>query len=276
MYHLINIFFNHRMAFSNKKGACDLRCTKCNVILRAKPGPRKVICTQKEADEYSKLINKKVVFGNQFCSVSRCQIRKTKSDINPKESDQFDLANLKVEAEESEKRAVPDTQQSTGSTESSECGGGDSQSSGNDPSYTTRIKPEQADGDMIEMPINRTVSTHSYCCICFKSDIKSRVIPLEARLQVYMKKRIFIPKENRCCTEHLIKNRFYDNEIQNISIFSNTLKIEKSELVQFLGEMSNRCETTLHQQIGNFALSEERIKSFTGLYFCIITLLYNQ
>ena len=39
------------------------------------------------------------------------------------------------------------------------------------------------------------------------------VIPEEARTQSHVKQKIYIPAGNRCCREHLIKNRFYDERI---------------------------------------------------------------
>ena len=60
------------------------------------------------------------------------------------------------------------------------------------------------------------------------------VIPEEARIQPYIKKKIFIPPGNRCCTTHILKNGIYEED------------------------------STLLDKIGEFSLSEKQIQIFTG------------
>lgn len=57
------------------------------------------------------------------------------------------------------------------------------------------------------MPINRVCASKGYCFICKKTKDLIEV-PIEARLQIFSKLQILIPKRNRCCSEHIIKKKF--------------------------------------------------------------------
>ena len=66
--------------------------------------------------------------------------------------------------------------------------------------------------EYFEISIQKTVVTHKYCCICFS--IKNlTLIPEEARIQSYIKKKISIPPGKRCCTTHILKNRIYEEDL---------------------------------------------------------------
>lgn len=68
---------------------------------------------------------------------------------------------------------------------------------------------------MIIIPINRTISTHKNCFICLvkKNDL---IVPKKIRIQCYIKKRIYIPKERTCCNKHLIYKRLYKKDMDKI------------------------------------------------------------
>ena len=117
--------------------------------------------------------------------------------------------------------------------------------------------------EIIEVPINRVVSTHSYCCLCY-SKTKFVTVPLRARLQAYQSRRIFIPKQNRCCPSHLIKDVFYKDELSKLKIHSNVTNIEPQELVLFLDNMSINSNTSIFDLVENGNLSEERLHALTG------------
>ena len=72
-----------------------------------------------------------------------------------------------------------------------------------DPSFAIKVKRNEATPEIeyIEIPLQRTVSTHKYCCI-YHSTKNLIVIPEEARMQSYIKNQIYIPVGNRCCQSH--------------------------------------------------------------------------
>ena len=59
--------------------------------------------------------------------------------------------------------------------------------------------------------------------------------------------------------KHLIKKRFYDDDLNNLRVVSNYSKIEITELSKYLEQLSVRCDSSIHDKIGDFLLSEEQI-----------------
>ena len=104
-----------------------------------------------------------------------------------------------------------------------------SDSSSQDPSYVQKKSVEEKDKlECVQMPFSRVIATHKYCFICgSKKNIIS--VPLDARKQTFMKRKIFIPKGNRCCSSHLINKRFYEEELQNLRIILNVSCIDVEE-----------------------------------------------
>lgn len=121
-----------------------------------------------------------------------------------------------------------------------------------------------SDDDFVTLPLKRVISTHKYCILCnSKSNIKT--IPMEARYQVFIKRRIIIPKGDRCCSNHLIRNKFFEDELLRLRIHSNTSVISAKETSIFLNLLSVKVDETLFNQISNFTMPEEQLIIFTGL-----------
>ncbi|KAL3281816.1 hypothetical protein HHI36_005016, partial [Cryptolaemus montrouzieri] len=91
-----------------------------------------------------------------------------------------------------------------------------------------------------------------------------QVVPFNYRIQVFVKKRIFIPKKNRYCKIHLIKNRFYEQVLSNIDGTTAERSIEPSGIGHFLNNSSDKVDNTLHKKIKVFKLCDERINALTG------------
>ena len=89
-------------------------------------------------------------------------------------------------------------------------------------------------------------------------------VPLNARLQVFIKKGIFIPYNNKCCKNHLIKNRFYEDLLHNIVPISNELSIQTNKLEKFLDCLSDKVDDSIHGNIKKCSMSDERIFALTG------------
>ena len=113
------------------------------------------------------------------------------------------------------------------------------------------------------MAFARTVNTHAYCFLC-KSRENIGSVPLNARLQVFIKKRIFIPYNNRCCKNHLIKNRFYKDLLHNIVPISNESSIQTNELGKFLDCLSDKVDDSILGNIKECSMSDETIFALTG------------
>ncbi|KMQ85209.1 reverse transcriptase-7, partial [Lasius niger] len=147
-----------------------------------------------------------------------------------------------------------------------------SQPSTDDSSFILDL--ESSNVECVEMPFNRVFISHAYCFIC-KSKTDLHDVPYAAQMQVFVKRRIFIPKRNRCCSKHLIKNRFYEDEVDQIQIFSNESSIEITELAAFMEKLSDEVDFQFHDHIGKYAISEERVKALTGYSWNDITIIKN-
>ncbi|KAH9511220.1 hypothetical protein DERF_009691 [Dermatophagoides farinae] len=52
----------------------------------------------------------------------------------------------------------------------------------------------------------------------------------KARLKVFEKRRIFVPKGNRCCSYHLIGKWLYEEHVGNIVIVSERCQMDENEM----------------------------------------------
>lgn len=134
-----------------------------------------------------------------------------------------------------------------------------------DPSYHHVETKSLTSVDLIEIPFPRVVSTHKYCILC-RSSHKIVTVPFEARQQIFSSKRIFVPK---------IKNRMYQDELEHIQIFSTKSSIDVDDLKLFLNQLAIKSESNIVDRIGDYTLSEERLKVFTGLIWDNISELLN-
>lgn len=117
--------------------------------------------------------------------------------------------------------------------------------------------------ESIEILFDSVVKSHRYCFIC-KSTKNLSSVPFDARIDVFSRRRLFISKGNRCCHSHMIKKRFYDDEIEKMKIYSNDLTVEISEVAAFIEKLFDFANLEVHDYIGKFKLSDERIKILTG------------
>jgi len=105
-----------------------------------------------------------------------------------------------------------------------------------DPTFQIAVKSKKdvTNIEYIQIPLQRTVSTHNYCCIC-SSRKDLIVIPEEARIQSYLKRKIYIPVGNRCCKSHVIKNRLFEEDLSLLKVHSNTSSVaELSKVMKTL------------------------------------------
>ncbi|XP_074099024.1 uncharacterized protein LOC141527435 [Cotesia typhae] len=116
----------------------------------------------------------------------------------------------------------------------------------------------------IELGFPRIISTHKYCCLC-GSSTNIMIVPFEARKQVFSKRRLFIPQGNRCCKDHIIKKRFYNEDINTFRIYSNTSVFEVNDLEKLLGQLAIGTDSSIIDKIGDHSFSEKQLEVFTGL-----------
>ncbi|XP_026464766.1 uncharacterized protein LOC113367370 [Ctenocephalides felis] len=120
----------------------------------------------------------------------------------------------------------------------------------------------------VDLCLNRVASTHRHCSICSnKSDLIT--IPLEARIHAFVKVRIYIPLGNRACNKHFFGKFFYEEDIRQLRIYSNTSLVPQKEISIFLNALADT-SVSLFKQIDNLSISSEQIKILTGFNLEVI------
>lgn len=248
-------------------------CCKCIKPLRKIHGSVKVINTLEEALTARDQLQIELSIGDSLCDKCRRLVffgTKWKNVDKPEENEPVPststISEERITLSESQKSLSPSLESSfqsqTSLTTSLETS---SQGSSQDPSFRP-TSAEKIGRPNIELPLKRTISTHRICFICRKTTLCT-VIPIEARLKCFSKTKIFIPQGNHICSKHLINQRIYEDELQNIECYSNTSFIFLDELSLFMQRMANSAETSLFGKVGSLEISEERVKVLTGLSY---------
>ncbi|XP_068993908.1 uncharacterized protein [Neodiprion pinetum] len=110
-----------------------------------------------------------------------------------------------------------------------------------------------------------TGSVNSQILLSFYSSSPIVTVPSEARLQAFQERKIFIPQGNRCCPTHLMKKKFYSDDLAALKIHAGNSMIKVSDLTFFLNDLSNGQE--LKHQIRDGTLSDQRLEVLTGLSY---------
>lgn len=209
-----------------------LKCADCDKFLNKVKGKKKMIHNENEANAFARLFQRNIIVNDILCNKCRLSIY-SKSKKNSKSEIERDLPPFELTSD--------------------------------DPTYEVQFKSKKSISEVeyVEMHIQRTVATHKYCCICSATK-NIIVIPEEARMQSYTKKKIYIPAGNRC-RSHLIKNRIYEEELNLLKVHSNTTSLSVLELSKVMETLSIKCDSTLFDKIGDFSLSDKQVKIFTGL-----------
>ncbi|XP_057329865.1 uncharacterized protein LOC130670476 [Microplitis mediator] len=222
------------------------KCINCNINLRKAVGYKKVVMTIDEAYIATEKIGKRVLINDAFCS--KCRVILTRPPIlKNTEDSSADRVSIKSQ---------PILSQSSSTIVSSV-------SSSQDPSSVIEEKMEE-ELEFVELGFPRIISTHKYCCLC-GSSANIIIVPFEARKQVFSKRRLFIPEGNRCCKDHIIKKRFYDEDINSFRIYSNTSVFEVRDLEKLLGQLAIGTDSSIIDKIGDHSISEKQLEVFTSL-----------
>ncbi|XP_058806441.1 uncharacterized protein LOC131672915 [Phymastichus coffea] len=222
------------------------KCPGCSIPLKKLSGYKKSLDTDEEISQFHAIFDETVDLNTIICSKCFSKMRKF---VHQNKENQVKTAVLENAGELFSETPPTETQSSLSSTNSPGV-------------FYPEAKPME-EVELVEMSITRTLSTHAYCCLC--KSIKSLVlVPDQARMQVYAKKRIYIPNGNRCCIKHLINKRFYDEELKSIEVFSSTSMIPVPELSKLLEQLSIRVDSEIHDRIGDYSFPEERLNVLTA------------
>ena len=221
------------------------KCVSCHRFVKKVSGKMKVVQNKNEAIAFSLALRKRIAINDVLCGSCRvCIYKHRKLDDESKIPDIGSARDLPSGSDDENVLSESDTE---------------------DPTFNAYARCKTVDNEeYVHMQIARTVSTHKYCCLCHKAQDLT-IVPQEARIQSYVKKKIFIAEGNRCCREHLIKNRFFDRDLGLLRTYSNFTELKVSELSLLLQGLSVECDTTILDRIGDFSLPEKQLNLFTGL-----------
>lgn len=282
-----------------KRKTDDSKCFQCDKYLRHIPGSHRQILTRSECLDMHTNYNIYLQVGDFLCFKCRSRLRLKKSIVSkgnvssnkesvdvqsssinqeiephPSESDpdlyddttdlEESASQLSIDEIQSNQKSSEQSQISTStnteSTEHDECITSTQSTESNSSTFSMI---ETIPVEKVSMSFSRTIATHAYCFMC-KSVEDLQDVPFDARMQVFVKRQIFIPRRNRCCKKHLIKNRFYTEDLSTIEIVTYESLIETSELGKFLGALSDRVDSRFLDQFSDVHMSEERVKALTG------------
>ncbi|KAF5303668.1 hypothetical protein FQA39_LY09915 [Lamprigera yunnana] len=233
-----------------KRQRTEAKCPRCNKRIRDICQSRqKLICTEEDATNISRAVQVKVNIGDVMCkmcfkAICTAEYRSLLMVKTPQQGTSEESFQSCSESEH-----VPTTISIINGIESHL----QAAERKKEPEYTT-------------MPFLQTASTHACCCLCF-AKTQLTTIPEQARLQAFNLKRVYIPQGNRCCQDHLIKNRFYESELEKIKPVTNECQIPKGELTKFIESLSSAANiTTIHRTIGNLSMPSLSWDNFNKLY----------
>jgi len=83
------------------------------------------------------------------------------------------------------------------------------------------------------------MSSQNRCCVCMKK-VRTR-IPFTAILDAFVKRRIHIPPNNRCCKEHLESGRFNDASLLKMKIENKDSFLTGKYVAKWMTLMANHC-----------------------------------
>jgi hypothetical protein len=228
------------------------KCCICSKLIKKVSGTPKHIESNEDAEEFSTVFERAIVVGDVVCPYCRV-IKYKKIKLDDKEQE------ISLEDE-----SPPDTYEILEKTDSSLSLMTLSQSSSDDPSFNLNVVCNDTE-ECIEVQIKRTVITHRYCCVCFVPNRNLVVVPQNARMQSIIKRRIFIPDGNRCCEDHLINKRFYEEDLNLLKVYCNWSILRSSELSKIMESFATECNSILLDKMDDFCIPDEQLYIFTGL-----------
>lgn len=217
-------------------------CSACSRQFSKMRVKRKYTLNKQEQLIYlNQLNNKSLETGDQICNL--CYSK-----------------SLKHLAKDDEMLITPSSSQNMISSQTSTTTAGSSQSSIIDPTFEYIVRSKIV--ETITLPVPSVASTHSYCTVCKIYDKPLVVIPKKARLHAYSKYNIYIPQNNRCCRNHLLNERLFDDCYAQLNIYSPASEIPVDEYKLLMDETK---VGSFFQRFLHLDVSDRELKNFTSL-----------
>jgi len=101
------------------------------------------------------------------------------------------------------------------------------------------LKHKNGDISFMIPGIPSIMSSENRCCVCMKK-VRNR-IPFTAILDAFVKRRIHIPPNNRCCKEHFENGRFKDASLLKMKIENKNSFLTGKYVAKWMTLMANHC-----------------------------------
>lgn len=234
----------------------DEKCSGCDGYFRKMKNKKKrKISNDEEIGYFQNNFNKTLSIGDIICEICRWSCVNYFSQLP------------KVEGS-SESEEIPSSQQSSQQSSSS--------FSQELPKKVTEPEPEPI--EYVWWDIDCCAATESRCFVC-KSDgesARSR-IPFETRVSAFLKNKLYIPRDNRCCPEHILNNVVYEDCLGNVKRISKESRIPSDDFKKIFEAISMKANNpTVIKKFKDSSISDQECYTLTGLTFAQLKDLNNK
>ena len=129
-------------------------------------------------------------------------------------------------------------------------------------------RPKISSPSSIPVPLRTTLRSHAYCFICKKPGPKLVVVSSNSRMQVLVKKNIWVPLGSRCCTTHVENGELKEECLEHLNVLADHCCMNRSTLLDILNRLREICIQQNNSRL-NFdnvnALSDNDYIQLTGL-----------
>ncbi|CAF0710179.1 unnamed protein product [Brachionus calyciflorus] len=133
--------------------------------------------------------------------------------------------------------------------------------------------------DKIVLKVKRGFASHSFCFICRRKTGSKpmKVLPVEAILEIFLKRNMLIPKGARCCSVHLTDNNYVKDEfIDKIPIADNSISIT-SENIESIFIIREQKTSNIFKKFKDLSiLTDEFCFKTTGFTKDIVYFIFNE
>ena len=117
---------------------------------------------------------------------------------------------------------------------------------------------------------SKSISSHHECIFRCKPPKSLTTIPVKARDQILVDRKIYIPEGARCCFNHLIEDSFNREDVTNLVPVSNLSSLDNSETSRILNTLVDKIKQMELKPVRNFDnhfgdISESECIAITGV-----------
>ena len=138
-----------------------------------------------------------------------------------------------------------------------------------DSTFNTTLTEEEEDEETLVMnvPFEVSGSGGSHCISCFRRDRPKKVINKAARLDIFLRSKIWIKDTARTCVDHWNGNVLTDEAVHTIGVRGKEVNLNQEEFREFIDSLVGKTNETLlnrFKDIKKLQVTDAECKSYTG------------